>query len=557
MKSLSLFSGIGGIELALSQIGIEPVAFCDLEKYCQQILGRRWPEVPVFGDVKELDIAQLEASGVPVDDIKIITGGYPCQSHSVAGKRKGRDDERHLWPEMFRLIQSISPDYIIGENVEGLLSSSEGTVFGDVLRDMSSLGYRVGWCCYPASDIGCAHERYRVFSFGLRETHSGWMPDKTVVMDAVMAWLAYAKWPALPGYKQRVYEPPRVIFEDTDKDRSKRVKAIGNAVSPMQIFPIALALMCRGDIEYIDFSGVEQDWLEACVNVRMFDKKLAVLEECFRLVRTVIEQPIGKTFAHLDNNVWHTGPKPFVGKPGQQVSKWKKWGYVSHGTTCIDYKHNFNTTTLRAQFPPYLGDRHHGSEQWRDMDDALWRTPTSECGVKITSLMDKEGNPPSKLGVTTYRRNKDGTVAVQSVTLNQQVAMCHEWESALWATPQANTTAGELPEHLVNSKGEEPKPGEKMYRRDSGRMVQTALTTQVKMWPGESDVAPDCPISILWPRPSTHNSSEVTDCVYSPNKTSDTIERTARSASGKRAMMNPDWEEVLMGFPVGWTKSNL
>ena len=191
------------------------------------------------------------------------------------------------------------------------------------------------------------------------------------------------------------------------------------------------------------------------------------------------------------------------------------------------------------------------------MDDALWRTPTSECGVKITSLMDKEGNPPSKLGVTTYRRNKDGTVAVQSVTLNQQVAMCHEWESALWATPQANTTAGELPEHLVNSKGEEPKPGEKMYRRDSGRMVQTALTTQVKMWPGESDVAPDCPISILWPRPSTHNSSEVTDCVYSPSKTSDTIERTARSASGKRAMMNPDWEEVLMGFPVGWTKSNL
>jgi len=557
MKSLSLFSGIGGIELALSQIGIEPVAFCDWEKYCQQILGRRWPEVPVFGDVKELDIAQLEASGVPVDDIKIITGGYPCQSHSVAGKRKGRDDERHLWPEMFRLIQSISPDYIIGENVEGLLSSSEGTVFGDVLRDMSSLGYRVGWCCYPASDIGCAHERYRVFSFGLRETHSGWMPDKTVVMDAVMAWLAYAKWPALPGYKQRVYEPPRVIFEDTDKDRSKRVKAIGNAVSPMQIFPIALALMCRGDIEYIDFSGVEQDWLEACVNVRMFDKKLAVLEECFRLVRTVIEQPIGKTFAHLDNNVWHTGPKPFVGKPGQQVSKWKKWGYVSHGTTCIDYKHNFNTTTLRAQFPPYLGDRHHGSEQWRDMDDALWRTPTSECGVKITSLMDKEGNPPSKLGVTTYRRNKDGTVAVQSVTLNQQVAMCHEWESALWATPQANTTAGELPEHLVNSKGEEPKPGEKMYRRDSGRMVQTALTTQVKMWPGESEVPPCHPVSILWPRPSTHDSSCITECVFSPSKSGLTIERDAVSADGKRSMMNPDWEELLMGFPIGWTKAKL
>jgi DNA (cytosine-5)-methyltransferase 1 len=119
MKSLSLFSGIGGIELALSQIGIEPIAFCDWEKYCQQILARRWPDVPVFGDVKELDIAQLEASGVPVDDIKIITGGYPCQSHSVAGKRKGRDDERHLWPEMFRLIQSISPDYIIGENDEG------------------------------------------------------------------------------------------------------------------------------------------------------------------------------------------------------------------------------------------------------------------------------------------------------------------------------------------------------------------------------------------------------------------------------------------------------
>lgn len=533
MKSLSLFSGIGGIEIALSQIGIETSAFCDWEAYCQQVLQNRWPGTPVFGDIKELDVLKLESAGVSTEDIKIITGGYPCQSHSVAGKRMGRNDERHLWPEMFRLIKSIEPDYIIGENVEGLLSSSDGTVFGDVLADMSSVGYRVGWCCYPASDIGCSHERYRVFSFGLRENHSGWMPDKNVVADSVMAWLSYAKWPALPGYKQRVYEPPRVIFEDKDKDRAKRVKAIGNAVSPMQIFPLVLALVCRGDMNYLDFSNIDTKWLNACVNVRMFDKKLAVLEECFKLVKSVIDQAPGKVFAYLENTVWLMGTRPFIGKPGPVVSKWKKWGYIARYTTCMEYKHDFNTASLRNNFPVYSGDKHHGSEQWRDMGDALWRTPTSECGVKISSLMDKDGNPPSKLGTTTYRRNKDGSVAVQSVTLNQQVTMAHEWESALWATPQANTTSGELPEYLVNSKGEHPVPGEKMYRKDSGRMVQTALTTQVKMWPGEAEEPPKTPISVIWPRPSTHCAEDVVSCVYSPSKSGATIDRDARSIGGQ------------------------
>lgn len=491
MKTLSLFSGIGGIELALAQIGVEPVAFCDNESFCQKILRKHWGNVPVFDDVCQLDIARLMASGVPVAGINMITGGYPCQSHSVAGKRLGRDDERYLWPEMSRLIAEIKPEYVIGENVEGLLSSSDGAVFGEILSDMSNMGYKVGWCCYPASDVGCVHPRKRVFSFGIKD-NSGWMPDKTLVQDALVGWLTYSMWPALPGQKQKTYEPSRVVFVDADKDRSKRIKAIGNAVSPMQIFPIVLAVLCRGDISYLDFTDVNMQWRRICSEVYMFEHKLAVIEECFGLVNNVFSQSSSKTFAHLREASWYVGDRPFIGKTISKITNWPKWGYVC-GNQCMTYKPDYDKSTLYRQL-------------------------------------------------------------VLDTSCNHRV---YKNESALWATPQSNTTAGELPEHLVNNKGNTVQPGEKMYRRDTGRMVQTALTTQVKMWPGEHVDFSYQPVSVFWPRPSNTDVSQVLNYIYPTYNEFESLSQCAKSSSGKRAMLNPDWEEMLMGLPIGWTKLNL
>jgi len=137
------------------------------------------------------------------------------------------------------------------------------------------------------------------------------------------------------------------------------------------------------------------------------------------------------------------------------------------------------------------------------------------------------------------------------------IAGCTEEDAALWATPQANTTSGELPEYLVNIHGNEVQPGEKMYRSDSGRMVQTALTTQVKMWPGEPLEFRHQPISKYWPRPSNAEIDNVMCYFNAAHCSVDSFDKNTRSITGKRAMLNPDWEEMLMGFPVGWTKLNL
>jgi len=95
-------------------------------------------------------------------------GGFPCTPISSAGKQRGADDERFLWPEMCRIIRETHPRWVVGENVRNLLALSDGAIMGGILRDLADLGYRVGWCCYGAADIGAPHQRDRVFLIGYR-----------------------------------------------------------------------------------------------------------------------------------------------------------------------------------------------------------------------------------------------------------------------------------------------------------------------------------------------------------------------------------------------------
>lgn len=158
LKHLDLFSGIGGFSLGLESAGlVETVAFCDWEPYCQKVLKKHWPNVPVYGDIKELNYDRLKADGIK--DIDIITGGYPCQPFSVAGRKKGEQDERHLWPEYLRLVQELRPTFVIGENVGGHIKLGLDTV----LEDLASEGYATTTFSISASGVGANHQRERVW----------------------------------------------------------------------------------------------------------------------------------------------------------------------------------------------------------------------------------------------------------------------------------------------------------------------------------------------------------------------------------------------------------
>lgn len=157
-KVLDLFSGIGGFSLGLQNTGgFETVAFCEIEPYCHKVLNKHWKDVPIYNDIKELTYDTLQADGIEPD---VITGGFPCQDISVAGKQKGIIGERSsLWSEYARLIEDVRPKWAIIENVPTL--RSKGLTL--VLQNLSEIGYHAEWHCIPCSAIGGLHRRDRIW----------------------------------------------------------------------------------------------------------------------------------------------------------------------------------------------------------------------------------------------------------------------------------------------------------------------------------------------------------------------------------------------------------
>ena len=164
LKHLDLFSGIGGFSLGLEATGgFETKAFCDIEEYPRQVLQKHWPHVKQYKDIKELTYDKLKADGI--DSIDIITGGYPCQPFSVAGKQKGVEDPRHLWPEYFRLVKECRPTWVIGENVSGHVKLG----LDSVIEDLESENYSVRPFSISASSIGANHQRERIWILAYSE----------------------------------------------------------------------------------------------------------------------------------------------------------------------------------------------------------------------------------------------------------------------------------------------------------------------------------------------------------------------------------------------------
>lgn len=177
MRVLDLFAGIGGFTLGLERAGFETVAFCEIEPYAQKVLNKNWPGVKLYDDVRGITAERLAADGIGVD---VITGGFPCQDISVAGKGAGIEGERSgLWSECARLIGELRPRYAIFENVTNLLNGERGDWFKRVLGDISALGYDAEWHCIPASSIGAHHRRDRVWIVAYSNSDDGWRGDRT------------------------------------------------------------------------------------------------------------------------------------------------------------------------------------------------------------------------------------------------------------------------------------------------------------------------------------------------------------------------------------------
>lgn len=152
LTHVDLFSGIGGFALAARWTGLETVVFCEMDKFCQKVLNKHWPEVPIIEDIKTFN-------GSRFSNVFLLTGGFPCQPFSCAGKRRGKEDDRYLWPEMLRVISEVKPRWVIGENVAGFINMG----LDDCISDLEGEGYEVQAFIIPACAVNAPHRRDRVW----------------------------------------------------------------------------------------------------------------------------------------------------------------------------------------------------------------------------------------------------------------------------------------------------------------------------------------------------------------------------------------------------------
>lgn len=260
MTHLSLFSGIGGIDLAAEWALFTTVAFVEQDPFCQAVLKKHWPDVPVWGEIHDVTAEQvrLVLDGRP---LHLISGGYPCPPFSSAGRQLAQADHRYLWPEMLRLVKDLKPRWVLAENVANHVRLG----LDEVLSDLEAAGYEAGTVVLPACAVGAPHIRERVFVLahtvgvsegtGLRtgqpeaerrgrpshsrsEVEQGSTQPRLgrAKSDGIPRRLDYGRWACQPGPVQYEEEPPRTGYGIPN--RVARLKAVGNAVNPYQVHPI-------------------------------------------------------------------------------------------------------------------------------------------------------------------------------------------------------------------------------------------------------------------------------------------------------------------------------
>ena len=174
MQHIGLFEGIGGFSIAGRWAGWETIAWCEWDEKCQRVLKHHFPNADAHGDITTTDFTRYAGQ------VDILTGGFPCQPYSSAGKRLGKEDDRHLWPEMLRAIREVQPRWVVGENVRGLTNWNGGLVFDEVQADLENEGYEVTPYLLPACAVNAPHRRDRIW-FVAHNTCKldGWKGRKT------------------------------------------------------------------------------------------------------------------------------------------------------------------------------------------------------------------------------------------------------------------------------------------------------------------------------------------------------------------------------------------
>tara|TARA_Y100000310_G_scaffold302640_1_gene340236 strand:+ start:95 stop:802 length:708 start_codon:yes stop_codon:yes gene_type:complete len=232
-----LFTGIGGIDLAAEWAGFETVLMVENNPYCQKVLRKHWPDVPLESDIYET---------YPKGTATLITGGFPCQPFSVAGKQRGKEDDRYLWPEMLRVLSEVRPTWIVAENVIGI----KGMALVEVLTDLGSINYETDTYIIPACATGAWHRRDRVFIVAHNNSQRRGTPEE---LSPERRNLGRARdinnktngrgW----DYQNEGHSEPsvgRMVSRTTAG--VDRLRMIGNSVRPQQIYPILKAI---ADIE--------------------------------------------------------------------------------------------------------------------------------------------------------------------------------------------------------------------------------------------------------------------------------------------------------------------
>lgn len=252
MQILDLFAGIGGFSLAAHWMGWSTAAFVEKEPFCQKVLRKN------FGQDIEIHDDIFNFSGKPFQGrIDIITGGFPCQPFSAAGKRKGADDARYLWPEMLRVINEVQPRFVVGENVLGLVNWSNGLVFEQVQTDLEAQGYEVGTFVLPACAVNSPQQRYRVWfiahnykveseSVGIRRETDKQQWASQIRREDWQLFDLVGNGTIFEGWRNqgRSNYTESFILRDSDGVSSwmDRASALGNSIVPQLAFEIFKAI---------------------------------------------------------------------------------------------------------------------------------------------------------------------------------------------------------------------------------------------------------------------------------------------------------------------------
>lgn len=239
MKALELFAGIGGIALAEQMAGIEVVGLSEIEDYPVKVLKKNFPNVPILKDVRKINKESLKEVDIDADTIDIVSGGFPCQPFSVAGKQRGTSDDRDLWPEMFRIIQEIRPNWIVGENVANFANME----LDRTLSNLESESYETRTFVLPACGVDAKHKRVRTFIVANANSDRRLASGKVKFQKFEKK---QSKWQfgSANCTPARWFSEPRVgRVANGVPDRMDRLKCLGNAVVPEQILPIFKAIV--------------------------------------------------------------------------------------------------------------------------------------------------------------------------------------------------------------------------------------------------------------------------------------------------------------------------